>query len=459
VALADRVHDGDGDGMKEILIAAAGSGSSNYGGGGGGGGFSGGGGGGGGSYGGGYSGGGYSSGGGGSLPLPVLFLIVAIVICVLVLPKIGLWWRVRDLTRRRRERLREVELASAEAAADDEAFEHEGVRTSASELFGAIQIAWSERDRARLATMVAPSLLAEWTRRLDDFDAKGWRNRVEVLTDPVVEYVGMENRTADEEDRVVVHIKVHTRDYVIDKHGNRIQHVGGGGGEYVTLSEYWRLGKRPDGGGWWLLSIEQDAEGSHNLQAPLTATPWGDDRLRDEAIAERAAAEAAPPGYAPAELVDLSFDGPARAQAMDLALADGRFDPDLIEASVRRAVAAWVEAVDGEDAPLEAAARPEAVQELLYPSDPSRTTRLVVRGPRIAAIRIAGLDAVSSPATFRVEFDAHGRRYLENRDTQAVVMGSRDDEVSFTERWTLALDGTGEWPWRIAATGAPVASS
>jgi hypothetical protein len=33
-----------------------------------------------------------------------------------------------------------------------------------------------------------------------------------------------------------------------------------------------------------------------------------------------------------------------------------------------------------------------------------------------------------------------------------VLSGSREREDEWTERWTLALDGDGEWPWRIAAT-------
>jgi predicted lipid-binding transport protein (Tim44 family) len=388
-----------------------------------------------------------------------MLIFIVFALAFFVMPKVGLWWQVQKLRRRRRERLRRVELAAAEAAADDAAFDADAVRAAASELFCAIQVAWDARDRGRLATMVAPGLLEEWVRRLDDFDAKGWHNRVEVLQAPVVDYVGMENATDDTGDRVVVHITANTRDFVVDQSGHRTSHVAGSGHEYLQLSEYWRLGKRPDGGGWWLLSIEQDKEGTYNLQTDLVPTPWSDSRLRDEAIAERAAADAAPPSVHPSELVDLDFDGGARAQAMDLALADGRFDPDLIEASVRRAVVAWAEAVDGEDAALEAAARPEAVQQLLYPNDPTQTTRLVVRGPRIEGVRIASLDASGALATFRVEVAVRGRRYLENRDTQAVVMGSRDAEVSFTERWTLALDGEGEWPWRIAATGAPVASS
>ena len=59
-----------------------------------------------------------------------------------------------------------------------------------------------------------------------------------------------------------------------------------------------------------------------------------------------------------AEIADLDFDGTARAAALDLAMVDGRFAPDVLEAAVRRAVEAWSEAVDGEDAALERAATP-----------------------------------------------------------------------------------------------------
>jgi predicted lipid-binding transport protein (Tim44 family) len=42
-----------------------------------------------------------------------------------------------------------------------------------------------------------------------------------------------------------------------------------------------------------------------------------------------------------------------------------------------------------------------------------------------------------------------GRRYVENRDTAAILSGSRDRETAFTERWTMALDGTDATPWRL----------
>ena len=97
------------------------------------------------------------------------------------------------------------------------------------------------------------------------------------------------------------------------------------------------------------------------------ASPWGDDeRLRDEAVTELATADAVPDAQI-AEIADLDFDGTARAAALDLAMVDGRFAPDVLEAAARRAVDAWAEAVDGDDAALERAATPAAVGELLHP--------------------------------------------------------------------------------------------
>jgi len=420
-------------------FAAAGGGSSGFGGGGGGGGFSGGG------------GGGFGAGGGSGTGSPIIGLLVIAIFAGVVL--IGLIGTVAA-RRKRRERVRTVELASAEAADDDAAFAAERVRADATELFESVQKAWDARDRARLAQIVGSDLLVEWNRRLDDFDRKGWHNRVRLAGAPTVEYVGLVNRADDADDRVVVRIQATLEDYVETSDGGTMNHSGSDS-RMASVCEYWTLDKRDRR--WCLLSIEQDAEGAHHLDSTLVASPWGDDeRLRQDAVAERAAADAAPDGVSPAELADLDFAGPARAAAMDLSLADGRFDVDLIEASVRRAIAAWTEAVDGDDATLEASARPEAVRDLLHPGGDK--TRLVVRGPRIEHVTITALDAAAAPPTLTVEIAVRGRRYLEDRDTVAVVAGSRDSETSFTERWTLALDGQGEWPWRIAAAAAPAAA-
>src|SRR5207302_9866212 len=162
-------------------------------------------------------------------------------------------------------------------------------------------------------------------------------------------------------------------------------------GETRRLREFWTLRRR--GTRWILASIEQGAEGSHALDEEIVATPWSDEQaMRDEALVEGAVADAVPRGTRVAEVADLQFSGDARAAANDLSLADGRFAPDVLEVAARRAVAAWAEAVDGDDAALLGLAHPDAAQDLLHPGDPSGKTRLVVRGPQVKQIRIAGLD-------------------------------------------------------------------
>jgi len=54
-----------------------------------------------------------------------------------------------------------------------------------------------------------------------------------------------------------------------------------------------------------------------------------------------------------------------------------------------------------------------------------------------------------------VAVGVRGRRYREDRDTAAIVAGSRDRETSFEERWTLALDGPDDAPWRVVGVGDP----
>jgi predicted lipid-binding transport protein (Tim44 family) len=114
-------------------------------------------------------------------------------------------------------------------------------------------------------------------------------------------------------------------------------------------------------------------------------------------------------------------------------------------------VAGWAEAVDGDDAALDAVATPEAVLELLYGGDRSRKTRVVVRGPRVRQIRIVAVDVEQEPATMTIEVDLGGRRYVEDRDTAAVVSGSKDDAVSLSAQWRLSLGDRTDSPWRLAS--------
>ena len=244
-----------------------------------------------------------------------------------------------------------MRTASAEAAEDDAYFASDELERHAVALFRAAQMAWDARDREGLARLVGPDLLVEWKRRLDDFDQKGWHNRVEVLGDPTVLYVGITNREDDDEDRAVVRIEAKLRAYVEDRAGNKVMRDGEKD-ELVTLVEYWTLAR--SNGAWMVQSIEQRAEGDHHLDGQIVASPWSDEqRLDDESLTELAVADGLPEGFTTADLAQLDFDGDARAHALDLSLADARFAPDVLEAAARRAVEAWTEAVDGDDAALE----------------------------------------------------------------------------------------------------------
>jgi hypothetical protein len=55
-----------------------------------------------------------------------------------------------------------------------------------------------------------------------------------------------------------------------------------------------------------------------------------------------------------------------------------------------------------------------------------------------------------------IEVDLTGRRYIENRDTAAVLAGSRTRETGFTERWTLSLTDDPQQPWRITSVASAV---
>ena len=370
----------------------------------------------------------------------------------------GDWDGGRVVTRRpvgpgrmlRRKREEQVEVAAEEAAMEDTAFTPESVKQSARDLHKASVEGWTAGDREALAKLVGPDLMVEWKRRLDDFDRKGWHNITERLSEPAVEYLGLVNREGETEDRVTVRIEAEIRDYTVDSAGKHLLRTDDTD-EVTKLPEYWTLGRHDDGS-WYLVSIEQDAEGGHVLREDIVARPDADTaRLHDEAVAE-VAVTGAVPDDAVKDIAPLSFDGDARTAALDMANIDGRFDPDVLEASARRAVAAWAEAVDGADTALEAIATQAAIAELLYGRDASQRTRLVVRGPVLKKLRISTIDAHATPPTMTVEAEVTGRRYRENRDTTTVVDGSKEKEVTFTEYWTMALDGNDKTPWRLAGS-------
>jgi len=113
-------------------------------------------------------------------------------------------------------------------------------------------------------------------------------------------------------------------------------------------------------------------------------------------------------------------------------------------------VQAWAEAVDGDDTALLAIATPQAAEALLYPGGASASgARVVVRGLRLLRLAIVALHTESEPPRMQVQARVRGRRYVEDRDTLALLRGDKDAETKFTERWTFALDGDASCPWRL----------
>ena len=416
-----------------FLFASAGGGTSGFGGGGGG-------------------GGGGVSGSRGSGEAGWEGVLAVVILAILFFAVTGmLTWRAN---RRRRARVAQTVAASAEAADDDAWFAADRVQADAAELFRETQAAWDRRDRERLRDLVGHDLMTEWERRLDDFDRKGWHNHVEIREGPVVEYVGLVNREDDADDRVCVRITGRLLDVVDTGNGQRMNR-NNAPDEVVAFAEYWTLERA--GHQWRVGSIEQDAEGKHNLKAELIPTPWSDDQaLRDEAVVEQAQAGAAN-GDA-SSLFSVDFADDAHRAALDLSLVDERFAPHVLEVAARRAVDGWAQAVDGDDDALLQVADADAVGQLLYGDDASRSTRLVVRGPKLEELRIVALDNDAAPPAFTVEARVRGRRYVENRDTLALVSGNRDRETTFTQRLELVLAGSGDNPWRVRAARTTVGS-
>jgi predicted lipid-binding transport protein (Tim44 family) len=391
--------------------------------------------------------------------LGALILIVGAVLYYM--SKRGMaFWKAHERTgpkqgKKTQERSRRVELAAAEAAEDDESFSPDVVKVQATALFKKIQKAWTDGDRAKLSELVGRDLMTEWSRRLDDYDRKGWHNRVEVVGEPDVQYVGLVNRGGTDEDRVTVKIDGRVKDYVVDRVGRHIKR-NGQFSETVHLREFWTLRRR--NGHWILMSIEQGSEGAHALNDQIVANQWSDDQgLQDQSLTELANQQALPANVKAAEVADLDFDGDARAAALDLSLQDARFGPDILEIAARRATQAWADAIDGDDKALSKLATTGVVSDLLHPGDPSGRTRVVVRGLNIKNIRITHLDAAAEPPTMAIEVEFEGRRWIEDRQTEGVVSGSPTKNATFSEHWTLALNGDQGQPWRIVAVGTPLA--
>src|SRR5580700_4543119 len=86
---------------------------------------------------------------------------------------------------------------------------------------------------------------------------------------------------------------------------------------------------------------------------------------------------------------------------------DSRLGADAVIGAVRRAVAAWVLAVDGDETALAAVAEPQAAHFLLHPSGGRWQ---VAPGPAVTLIQIWGFEPEAEPPRVRASWRFTGRR-------------------------------------------------
>jgi hypothetical protein len=152
----------------------------------------------------------------------------------------------------------------------------------------------------------------------------------------------------------------------------------------------------------------------------------------------------------PDSLPGLDYWWRGRESAAAAAVRDPRFSPAVIEASVRRILAAWAaSAAAGDDGPLAAVARPEAVQILLHPDRAHRRARLVVRDLAVSRAYVNGIAPGDDPPLLWVEVSGTARRYVAEPGGVALA-GEPDAPTSFIEHWSLTADGAPPWPWRLS---------
>lgn len=88
-------------------------------------------------------------------------------------------------------RLRHRVAAVHAAGGTDGPYSATVVHAAAARLFADVHTAWDAGDRARLAQLADPDLMADWAKRLDGYQAKGKRQRIKVVRGPKLQYVSL----------------------------------------------------------------------------------------------------------------------------------------------------------------------------------------------------------------------------------------------------------------------------
>jgi hypothetical protein len=348
---------------------------------------------------------------------------------------------IRGVARHERAVLREharaarAHFAAVEAAEDNPTFAPEAIEQSVREIVGLAGSLW-RRDRVESSERSDESLIDAWAQR--------WQSRLggglEAAAQPTVDLLSVINRNDEEEDRVVVRVRVR----IHCKHPR----IGTLGAHHAHTDERWTFGRR--GNQLILLSVGGDPLAGPLLEAPLIPGPSSDtERLREDSLAELASAQRLDDNVVLSDLVGI--DEPSNLALLDLSVIDSRFGPPLIVAELAHFLEAWEGAVVGSEAPFEEVASAEARAALLRPS---RGTRLVVRDAVLKSWETTGLDLSRRPPAIEVSLNVEAVRYVVS-DNGSPVAGNHTDARKMELKWTLELTDSVESPWRLVTSNNP----
>jgi hypothetical protein len=336
-----------------------------------------------------------------------------------------------------RDRARRAEAAVTEASLEAEWFDRDEIFQAVHEILAVAGDVWhgSQRDGAWRQD---ERLIERWAESVRSALGDG----VQPVGKPAVNVLQVINRLGEDEDRIVLRVRVRFRP----------AHHGFAEPRTVRADFRWTLGRVHRA--WALLSVNTDPLAGRVLDGPLIVADWADqDRLREQTLLELADADIVGPGVDLGSLVSAGL--PAPQQLVELAHMDGRFDPDLLSARIAHIVQAWEEACTGSPKPLAYVTSPEAFDALLHPRSSDRTRRMIIRDAVVDRWEPTELVLSGASPEIKISLTVSAVRYLlGNLDvTRAGHTTSARHHIALG--WTLALTHSKPAAWALAITTNP----
>ena len=342
------------------------------------------------------------------------------------------------LERRERVRASAAHAAAVEASLSEPVFSPDLLIETVGELVGRASQRWGGQQ----VTGVARSddqVIDDWAKAtMSSVGA-----RLQVLSGPNVDFLQVINRDGQDEDRIVLRVRLHL---------HRDGRLGVGEPRTALSDTRWTLGRSQ--GQWRVLSITSDPLSVDLLTAGLVSDPSADERrLREQALAELSETS----GSVMTDLAGLvSADAAPDRQLLELAMIDQRFDRQLINATIEHLVQAWDAAsAGGGNGPLESVMSTDVIDQLLAPI-PGRL--LVLRDTRLEHWQLGRLVLTTSPPKIEIGVTVSAIRYLVSDPKRRHVSGSTEYRHELTLGWTLALGTAPALRWRLVHTTNPAAS-